>query len=565
MLKKILAVLLAAAMLAAMGVFLSGCSEKEIIYVPYLSQPTTENNVQIINPSTEDTRPTIGLPEVEMPSAPLDGTSLKYEETFTINYWIPDNTDLDMEGCYTERLIEDTINCDLQITEYASRDQYETLIAQKKIPALTFAQNPAFGYAYGPLGAYIDWNDYIDQMPNVKKMLEMPEYQKEMAYYTMDDGAMYQLPCLQTGYASNTGWLYRKDIFDKHGLTFPTNQEELMATLRRLKELYPNSYPFVLRGLNGFNLTGLMNMARLFGGSYDNPNTYNTLYKLDPETKTYYMAQTSDGMRECLSWLNDLYEEGLLHPSCITLDNWQWAEAFASNTSFIGYDKMDRIDILTEAAIDANHSYVLTGARNFPMGSNNDSTFSMPVSNASLLVSGLLETEELEQVLKYVDWLFSEEGIQVTNWGKEGESYQQLADGTYDFKPEFTYSYNGSGLGVVGLCVYRDFDVYLKSQMPHVVEAIHEVAKDYTDTTPEGFFLTYEESEQRIFDNYQKTYALCQAKFQEFILGRYHNGKEPDTADWDAFVREVEASLPAEVMQIHKDALARYLEKHPEA
>lgn len=495
--------------------------------------------------------------------ATIDGTNLRYEEKFTIDYWLPDNTDLDIEGCYADKLIEATINCDLKVTEYEARDQYETLVAQKKIPALTFANAHIFGPAYGPLGAYIDWNDYIDAMPNVKKAFESETFQREIDRYTLEDGSMYHLPCPQTGFATNVGWLYRKDIFDKHGMTFPTNQDELMATLRKLKELYPNSYPFVLRGLNGANLGGLMNMAQLFGESYIGYSSYNTLFSLDTETQTYYLAQTSDAMRECLIWLNDLYEEGLLHPSCITLDNAQWTEAFASNTSFIGYDKMDRIDMLTMGAIDANPNYVLTGARNFPMGSNTDATFSEPSSGFSLLVSGLLEPEELEQVLKYVDWLFSEEGIQITNWGKEGESYEQLADGTYDFKEDFTYE--GSGLGVNGVCAYRDFEIYLKSQQPHVIEAIDEIAKDYVETDKKGFRLEYESDEQRIFDMYyQKTYDLCNARHQEFILGPGKDGKDPSGADWDAFVQEVNDSLPAEMMQIHKDALERYFAKHPE-
>ncbi len=488
----------------------------------------------------------------------IDGTNLKYDETFELNYWLPDNTDIEMEGAYMDTLIEETLNMKLNITEYEARDQYETLVAQQKIPQLTFANAQIFGPAYGSLGAYIDWNDYIDQLPNVKKVLSDPRWAKDIEVFTEEDGSMYHLPVPQTGYASNTGWLYRKDIFDKHGLTFPTNQEELMATLRKLKELYPNSYPFVLRNLNGANLAGVMSMGDIFGGSFDGEGTYNTLFKLNTEDYTYYMGQTSDGMREALQWLHDLYQEGLLHPSCITMDTAQWTEAFASNTSFVGYDKMDRIDMLTMGAIDANPSYVLTGARNFPMGTNGKSSFNAPTTGYSLLVSGLIEGEELKNVLKFVDWLYSDEGIALTNWGKEGESWETLPDGTTDFKADFTYE--GSGIGVVGFCAFRDFDIYLKSQQPHVIEAIAEIAKDYTLDEDLGFRLEYNDQEQRVFDTYyQKTYDFCNAKFQDFIRGELN----PAT-DWDAYVSEVNNSIPQDVYDIHNAALERYFEKHPE-
>ena len=488
----------------------------------------------------------------------IDGTNLRYDETFELSYWLPDNTDLEMEGSYLDTLIEDTLNMKLNITEYEARDQYETLVAQQKIPALTFANAHIFGRAYGALGAYIDWNDYIDQLPNVKKVLSDERWARLVEYNTEEDGSMYHLPNPQTGLASNCGWLYRKDIFDKHNLTFPTNQEELMTVLRKLKELYPNSYPFVLRSLNGANLSGLMNMAELFGGSFSGYASNNTLYKLNPDDYSYYLGQTSDGMRECLQWLHDLYEEGLLHPSCITMDTAQWTEAFASNTSFVGYDKMDRIEMLTMGAIDANPSYVLTGARNFPMGTNGVSSFNEPLHSYSLLVSGLLEGEELEKVLKFVDWLYSDEGIALTNWGEEGVSYEVLEDGTQDFKEDFVYE--GSGLGVMGFAAYKDFDVYLKSQEPHVIEAISEINKDYTLSNILGFTLVYTDQEQRIFDTYyQVTYDFCNAKFQDFIRGELN----PET-DWDAYVAEAEGMIPESMMEIHNAARDRYLEKHPE-
>ena len=380
----------------------------------------------------------------------IDGTNLKYDETFEINFWMPDNTDLEMEGCYMDTLIEETVNVKLNITEYEARDQYETLVAQQKIPQLTFANAQIFGPAYGSLGAYIDWNDYIDQLPNVKKVLSDPRWAKDIAQYTEEDGSMYHLPVPQTGYADNVGWLYRKDIFDKHNMTFPTNQQDLEACLRKLKELYPNSYPLVIRGLNGSNLSGVSNMVAPFGGGYAGESAYNTLFMLNMDDYSYYLGQTADTMRECMQWMHDMYKEGLLHPSCITMDSAQWTEAFASNTSFVGYDKMDRIDMLTMGAIDANPSYVLTGARNFPMGTNGTNAFNQHTTGFSFLVSGLIEGEELENVLKYVDWLYSDEGIQLTNWGKEGESWETLPDGTKDFKEDFTYE--GSGIGVVAMC-----------------------------------------------------------------------------------------------------------------
>ena len=490
----------------------------------------------------------------------IDGTDLKYDSTYTIDMWLPDNTDIEMEGCYVDKLLEKTLNMNLKITEYESRDQYETLIAQQKIPPLTLANAKIFGPAYGPLGAYIDWNDYIDQMPNVKKWLKDDErFQDTLANYTEEDGSIYQLPLPQTGFAEVYGFLYRKDIFDKHNLTFPTTQEGLMEVLRELKRIYTKDgktcYPFVQRGLNGANLSGLTSLADLFDAEYTGLSN-NTLYRLGKDKKTFYLAQTSDNMRECLQWLHDLYEEGLLHPACLTMDTAQWTEAFANNTSFVSFDKMDRIQMLTMGAIDANPNYVLTGAPGFKMGTKGDGTLSKLSTGFSFLVSGDLDAENMMNVLLYVDFLFSDKGIELTNWGEKGVSYEGDGDAR-DFKDSFTYE--GSGLGTAGLYGVKDFDIYCKSQEQHVIDAIKEVSKTHT----EGFKqprLTYTDVEQRTFDTYfQKTYDLCQARFQEFIQGT----KNPET-DWDAYVREIEGSVPAEMMNIHNAALDRYKKVYPD-
>ncbi|MBO5666393.1 MAG: hypothetical protein J6S45_02985, partial [Firmicutes bacterium] len=290
---------------------------------------------------------------------------------------------------------------------------------------------------------------------------------------------------------------------------------------------------------------------------YAGESAYNTLFMLNMDDYSYYLGQTADTMRECMQWMHDMYKEGLLHPSCITMDSAQWTEAFASNTSFVGYDKMDRIDMLTMGAIDANPSYVLTGARNFPMGTNGTNEFNAHTTGFSFLVSGLIEGEELENVLKYVDWLYSDEGIKLTNSGKEGESYD-IVDGELVFRDDFTYE--GSGIGIVGMCAFRDFDTYLKSQEQHVVDAIFDIAKDYVSHEKQGFRLEYNDTEQRVFDTYyQKIYDFCNAKFQDFIRGELN----PAT-DWDAYVAEVNGQMPQDVYDIHYAAMERYLEKHPE-
>ena len=59
-----------------------------------------------------------------------------------------------------------------------------------------------------------------------------------------DDAKQWALPW---GFETNT-LIYRKDIFDKHGLTPPKDLPELIALCAKLKDLEPDMYPIAVRG-----------------------------------------------------------------------------------------------------------------------------------------------------------------------------------------------------------------------------------------------------------------------------------------------------------------------------
>ena len=103
---------------------------------------------------------------------------------------------------------------------------------------------------FGMQGAFEEITQYKDKLPNFKRIF-FDETEKHntagaLNYMYAGDGGLYMFPKYDTALDVTTNVLmYRKDIFDKHGLKEWTNQEEFYQTLKKLKELYPNSYPFV--------------------------------------------------------------------------------------------------------------------------------------------------------------------------------------------------------------------------------------------------------------------------------------------------------------------------------
>ena len=68
--------------------------------------------------------------------------------------------------------------------------------------------------------------------------------------------------------------------------------------------------------------------------------------------------------------------------------------------------------------------------------------------------------------MAYLDWLYSEEGQTLTNWGVEGESYTVDENGNKAFIKSFLDEHGGlssSGLGTLLMCGYRKSDAYMAS------------------------------------------------------------------------------------------------------
>jgi putative aldouronate transport system substrate-binding protein len=471
-----------------------------------------------------------------------------------IEIWASPNTDLEMSGCYANLAINKVTNAEVSVFEFEEQSVYDSAMAEQKVPQITYHNGLHMVQKYGPQGAYINMLDYLDQMPNVKALLEDSQWELDVAKWTHSDGVMYAIPAVATGYSSVWGYLYRGDIFEANNLEFPTTQEEFYNTLVKLKELYPDSYPFVIRQMKG-NMQGLEAWGYNWGGNHELGGAFNTLFDFDHSTNTYYFAQTSSQMKEMISFLNKLYDEGLLHPSCLTMDTAQWTEALATNKSFITYDKVDRIPALTAGATDADADWVLKGATPIAMGSKGAAVSKKQgPTNYGFAIASNLSDEDLANALAYVDWLCSPEGIEVTNWGIEGESYEVDAEGNKFWKSGFTYA--GSGLGVAGLRLYQDFDAFKASYDENVQEALDIISPAATGAHDP--VLVYNDDEQYIYDTYrQSIYDASLAELQKFILGQ----RDVDS-DWDIFVAEMEMmSGYDDLMKIHNDAYARYAGK----
>ena len=471
-----------------------------------------------------------------------------------ITYHMVDDKDIVVEETWLDSAIEKYLGVNLDIIEGAD---LTGIYASGKAPELLYKN----GYgpddiALGKDGAFINIYDYLDKMPNVKKFLEDPANAMHVEKYTVSEGVMYYLPIVQNGgSAAKYAFLYREDIFKANNLTFPTNQDEFVATLKKLKEIYPDSMPFVMRSMTG-SMQGAQAFSFLWGGTHLLPGQFLTVFTLDADGK-YYLGTTSNAYKEMAQFFKDLTDQGLMHKSSMTIGTKDWYAAMGNGQSFITYDKVDRLPDMnsTVKGLDANGICVAAAPFNFGTYAKTATVVSTSFgANPTSYSYGIGNTDKKESVMKYVDWLYSEEGQLFTNYGVENESYK-VVNGKIEFIDSFLEAQGGlkkAGLWCAFMSGVTDFNAYIASADEALAKSL-EIAAPFEFKSPAQVALTYNDVEKLVWDTYYKAfYDYALAEYSKFILG------QRDFATWDDLQKELETTYYyKQLLQIHENALAR--------
>ena len=268
-------------------------------------------------------------------------------------------------------------------------------------------------------GVLIDLRPYIEEcMPNLSAILkEHPEYEKAFA---LPDGAIVALPSINPLQSNNAMWI-NTTWLETLGLSVPTTAEELTEVLRAFKTGDPNG--------NGkadevpLSVTGMWDLrflAHAFGLNFDDYGLY-----LD-ENGQVQCALTDDRCREFLSWLNQLWEEGLL-----------------SHTSFTTTDSIRQVTD-TDATMTYGMFLSSTPLTLLPTNFLSQYGLLMPLEYegkqvyrdfAGVVVPGTFaitsHCSDPAAVLRWVDYLYSEEGSILSQAGMEGFEFEYYEDGTW--------------------------------------------------------------------------------------------------------------------------------------
>ncbi|MBY3618731.1 extracellular solute-binding protein [Acinetobacter sp. CUI P1] len=454
-----------------------------------------------------------------------NNATFPYSKDWPVWGWIKDNTGVTLEVQTPSGKLAEALNL---------------AVASNALPDLMYMPNRKESNKFGQQGALVDLMEHMDKLPNLTAW--MKQYPDEAKAALSADGKMYMFPNQGFGETNRMIWMYRQDIFEKEGIQAPATYEELHTALKTLKAKYPDSYPLSIR----------------YGQIPDEMNTNMTVNYgtgegayYDFDSKEWRYGPTEDSYREMIGMWKQFYDEGLIPPDFLSLQTKQWQDMVSTGKSFVTVDYISRVDFFNNAMRKENPEFsmqFMAPPAGLAGGKQLNPYFHY--MEGGLTVAST--SKNIEDIMTYMDFFYSEEGRTLSSWGVEGETYVKEGN-AIKFKPEFTdviEMRKQTGLQTSGTYTWIDFNAHLSLFSDDLKRAYEEAVKyDPANMQPRPAFTEKENEVISITGQAIKKHR--DESFAKFVTG------SRKLADWDKYVEEINNLGVDKLLATYKEAYDR--------
>jgi len=466
--------------------------------------------------------------------------------------------------CLTFQLLEEKTGCHVEWQHPATGAQSERfnimMVSGEYPDAIVYNWNNATGGArtYAEDGVIVELTPYIETcMPNFSKILEdNPEFKRAVV---TDDGKIYTIPyirldqklCVYIGPVMRTDWL------ENLGLSIPKNADELYTVLKAFKEQDPNENgkadEIPMGGVGFDSVQGIGPLLWAFGANYD--------FQIK-DGKVLYGPMTEE-FKQGLAYIAKLYSEKLIDPDYL-LDTRAKLDAkfIADTTGFkFGFQPTTYYGSMNDGRKVSGVPYLVAAdGENYCF----NPSYIQPVKTETALAISTAN-KNVAGTLKWLDTLYSEEGLRYANYGREGETYT-VVNGEEIFTDKVLKPDNGktSAQMIALTSIVRDsafptgqkWQYYKQTLEPWGIEAVETWIAD--DVNTEGILpqvtMTAEENERYSeIMNAVKTYM--QEEANKIITGR------GSIENWSSVTERMKNMGIEEAIDIQNAAYQRYIKR----
>ncbi|MWV42608.1 extracellular solute-binding protein [Paenibacillus sp. HJL G12] len=443
-------------------------------------------------------------------------------------------------------------NVDLDVQSVPSPDYNNKLrivLSSGSIPDLVTEVRQDIVSEFAQNGVLLPLSDYMDKLPNLKKKIEEYQIEDELENWRTKDGKLYVAPVMNETALYNTAPVIRMDLIKKYGLKIPETMDELYAVLKTLKEKDPASFPMA-------NLESADTLRNLSGAAWGIDPSYNG-FVYNQDTKSYAYSYTGDHYKQYVSFLHKLITEKLADPELFTTSLDSWKQKMVTGKSVFTYTWISELAQLNaDGKKNVSPDFELAPIAPIagPGGKLAASTLRIP--HGIVIPASAAKKPYFDQLLAFLDYLYSDEGSNIVTWGIENDSYE-VVDGKKQFTDKITGAASiqralwDSGASNQNYTMLYTYDWFIKVLDNPLVSTLTEeaIANHWFPPITKVPKLSPDEKEE---ENMQLTTIKdAYAKAQDaFVFG----GMSIET-DWNNYVKDMENRGVKKLIDLYNNTL----------
>jgi len=392
-------------------------------------------------------------------------------------------------------------------------------------------------------------NDYMQYMPNMNALLRADE--SYMLQAVTDMGNLWGFQCILLEEQGPWGGLVlREDLLQKFGMSTPetySDLEDYLVECRDQEGMIDG--PFRLATYNASYMNSI-------NSGFNIGSTLAPFTCIDGKATLFV---TEPAYREYVELLRDWFSKGLVQQDYYTVTG---ASTAVPDMAAGKIALVDNTWDLTSFETSLPAPMVVKATSN-PVRNSGEvahirqSNPTVRIDHADVVSTHVTAPEDIIVLCKFYDYMFSEEGAKLANWGIEGETFVYNSEG----KPEYTelIMNNPDGLSFLGANV-----VYLGGRnMP----GIYEWRRELTESATNCMDTWFNANDDWIFPMAAtmtaaegQEYALIFSECQTYILEKVTSfiiGSSP-MDEWDEFLQQLENMNLDRCTEIKQASLDRY-------